>query len=338
MDTKREAKDLSAVSGTYALLRKQIRGILAQAQERIEREKVETYWQMGRLIHEHILHHKDRADYGKKVIVRLQKDLSVHETVLRRTIQFYEAFPIHATWRKLSWSHFRALLSVEDDQKRIELAKKADANNWTVQELEAQIRKLTSHKKQLPHTNALSAPLKLKTPILGPLHHYQIKNSENLHWNRATLLVDLGFTVYAEAERFELQKIKEGDIVASVKEEHDIYNVKKAKEATRDSLFTYKAFVERVIDGDTLKLQIDLGFGVWTRQVIRLRGLDAPEIGTKKGMRAKRFLETELGKTAFVLLKSTRSDKYDRYLGDLFTETGEYLNQKLLDAGFARVL
>jgi micrococcal nuclease len=49
----------------------------------------------------------------------------------------------------------------------------------------------------------------------------------------------------------------------------------------------YRAKLHRVIDGDTFELDIDLGFGCWTRQVIRLRGLDTPELRTPEGKIAK---------------------------------------------------
>lgn len=73
-----------------------------------------------------------------------------------------------------------------------------------------------------------------------------------------------------------------------------------AKELTPEHLFTYKGYVERVIDGDTLKVEIDLGFRNWTRQTLRLRGVDAPEVDTKEGRRAKEFVVGELKNESFV--------------------------------------
>jgi endonuclease YncB( thermonuclease family) len=53
----------------------------------------------------------------------------------------------------------------------------------------------------------------------------------------------------------------------------------------------YRAKLHRVIDGDTFELDIDLGFGCWTRQTIRLQGLDCPERNTPEGRAAKAFTE-----------------------------------------------
>ena len=103
-------------------------------------------------------------------------------------------------------------------------------------------------------------------------------------------------------------------------------------------VFTYYAYIERVVDGDTLLVQVDLGFGVWTRQYLRLRGIDCPEIDTAKGRQAKRFVESELSRVPYVVISSSRSDKYDRYLADVFYETKkseQFLNNRLLEEHLA---
>lgn len=51
--------------------------------------------------------------------------------------------------------------------------------------------------------------------------------------------------------------------------------------------YRYRALLDRVIDADTLKLRVDLGFGVWTVVTVRLRGIDTPELRTLRGDAAK---------------------------------------------------
>jgi endonuclease YncB( thermonuclease family) len=87
---------------------------------------------------------------------------------------------------------------------------------------------------------------------------------------------------------------------------------------TTAGLYTYKAHIERVIDGDTIKVQIDLGFDIWNRQTLRLRGIDAFELNTGAGKRGKEFVEAALKHEPFVTIKTSREDKYDRYLADVF--------------------
>ena len=106
-----------------------------------------------------------------------------------------------------------------------------------------------------------------------------------------------------------------------------------------------------MLDGDTLEAVVDLGFGITTTQTLRFRGIDSPEILTHDGMEAKKFVEQKLripedggrkadGKgSAPIVLKTSRSDKYDRYLADIFItdKNGEeqYLNNRLLAEGHA---
>ncbi|HPW65138.1 MAG TPA: thermonuclease family protein, partial [Candidatus Omnitrophota bacterium] len=110
--------------------------------------------------------------------------------------------------------------------------------------------------------------------------------------------------------------------------------------------YTYRAWIVRVLDGDTVKAVIDLGFGVRSTQVLRLRGIDAPELVSADGKKAKEFLEKKLGlaegeglSDRMVLVRTEKSDKYDRYLADLFytDKNGReiYLNQEILAAGLA---
>lgn len=111
-------------------------------------------------------------------------------------------------------------------------------------------------------------------------------------------------------------------------------------------LHTYVAVLDRVIDGDTLEVRIDLGFNVWKTEHIRLRGIDAPELSTKAGKAARSFVIEKLKDMKFVILRTYKTDKYARYVTDLFysdiykkkervVSSGIFLNQELIDAGHA---
>ena len=78
-------------------------------QQKIEQAKVQTYWETGRLIKEHLLANQDRAGYGERVIERLAEDLEIDVTVLKKTRRFYEAFPKGAARHLLTWAHYRAI-------------------------------------------------------------------------------------------------------------------------------------------------------------------------------------------------------------------------------------
>jgi micrococcal nuclease len=91
-------------------------------------------------------------------------------------------------------------------------------------------------------------------------------------------------------------------------------------------MFSYAAKLIEVIDGDTVDLLVDLGFGIHVKERFRLYGIDAPEMPTEEGKIAKAYLESILG-TAIELYVATRkmirrpqekTDKYGRYLAVLY--------------------
>lgn len=93
-------------------------------------------------------------------------------------------------------------------------------------------------------------------------------------------------------------------------------------------------------DGDTIRLDIDLGFGVWiNNQPFRLAGIDAFELGDPGGIEARDYLR-KLAPPHADLLVVTQKDskeKYGRYLAYLYDpfDTITSINQKLIDAGHA---
>lgn len=98
----------------------------------------------------------------------------------------------------------------------------------------------------------------------------------------------------------------------------------------------YHCVITKIIDGDTIDVDIDLGFDCWLhRQRIRLYGIDTPESRTrdleekKYGLAAKAFVEKfiPLGSTA--LLNTKEKGKYGRYLGD-FKVKNQWLCTELL--------
>lgn len=111
--------------------------------------------------------------------------------------------------------------------------------------------------------------------------------------------------------------------------------------------YIYLAKVIDVIDGDTVRVDIDLGLSIWSRQVLRLAGINAPEmVGTTAaaGKSAKDALINRLfGKVVRIeTLKS--KEKYGRYLAYIWTVEGgevpsysesESVNHWLISQGLA---
>ena len=113
--------------------------------------------------------------------------------------------------------------------------------------------------------------------------------------------------------------------------------------------YVYKAIIERVVDGDTLVALIDLGFQVKKEQRLRLAGIDTPARGTPNGDRALQLVQDELARVDYVILKTDKIDLYGRYVAHvlyapdetdkhrIFAE-GQYLNQRIVHEGLAKVL
>jgi len=115
------------------------------------------------------------------------------------------------------------------------------------------------------------------------------------------------------------------------------------------STHNYRAKVGRVIDGDTLTVEIDLGFRTTRTETLRLRGIDCPELRSPAGKRAKRFVSKALSSVKYVVIHTYKTDIYARYVADVFHDPvrtdkdeifahGKFLNQQILDHGLAQVM
>ena len=129
--------------------------------------------------------------------------------------------------------------------------------------------------------------------------------------------MDLGFGIQVAWPKDEVVGCREGGCATVERTEGGGYRTR-AEVGRRAAYYSYGARVIDVIDGDTVWLDIDCGFHVWTRQKVRLRGIDTPELGTAEGQRAKDFVVQALTGLPSVAVTTTKPDKYDRYLADIF--------------------
>ena len=93
--------------------------------------------------------------------------------------------------------------------------------------------------------------------------------------------------------------------------------------------------VTKVVDGDTVYGDVDLGFNIFHKEIIRLSKINAPEKGTPAGEKATKKLKDILSGVGNLVIRTNKTDIYGRYVADIFLESeeGEYLNQMLLDCG-----
>ena len=110
-------------------------------------------------------------------------------------------------------------------------------------------------------------------------------------------------------------------------------------------MYEYRCTIDRVIDGDTVDVDIDLGFGVWLRKErVRMYGIDTPESRTrdlvekKYGLAAKAFVLSFLpvGSTQTLRTKKDDKGKFGRILGEFVVydakkDAWRTLNQIMID-------
>ena len=124
----------------------------------------------------------------------------------------------------------------------------------------------------------------------------------------------------------------------------------------KNSLYFYSISNIRVIDGDTIDADIDLGFSIFIRRRIRLEGIDAPETRLQSkisdpeerkkeklsGIKSKDFLYS-ICESNKIYLISNKLDKYGRVLGEIFLieddlgveESYTSINQLMISKGYA---
>jgi micrococcal nuclease len=111
-----------------------------------------------------------------------------------------------------------------------------------------------------------------------------------------------------------------------------------------DQIYHYKVNVVSVYDGDSVTVDIDLGFNNWMKkQKLRLYGIDTPEIRGEErpdGLISKaRLIELLEDKTVVIKSHKDKSGKYGRWLATLFIEedNDEYtnINELLITEGLA---
>src|SRR5688500_9542162 len=103
--------------------------------------------------------------------------------------------------------------------------------------------------------------------------------------------------------------------------------------------YTYRATVARLVDADTLNLIIDIGFRITATMPVRLTGVDAPELSTDAGKRAKAYVFEWLALHAtprpypFTVVTDKDPEKYGRWLARVIADNGAVLNNDLIANG-----
>ena len=162
---------------------KDIKSILSQAQRHSYRAvnsvMIQAYWLVGYRIVEEEQHGKKRAGYGEKIIENLSKALN-SESGFEMSVahlwncrQFYTVFPskeiLYTLCRELSWSHLRLIMRLDTEAERTYYIEEAKAGNWSVRELERNIRTDMFHRVVQNQISDASKTLPAKQKTQGQI-------------------------------------------------------------------------------------------------------------------------------------------------------------------------
>ena len=139
-------KELIPYEDIYSEIRETLLSSRHQAYSAVNFAMVQAYWQIGRIIVEHEQEGSLRSGYGKSVLQELSNRLTEEfgkgfsVRTLQQMKKFYVTFPnTNALRSQLTWTHYRLLLSVENDQARRWYMDEAVASAWSSRQLERQI-------------------------------------------------------------------------------------------------------------------------------------------------------------------------------------------------------
>lgn len=333
----------------YAKIERDVGAIITRGAGRLkeayQRQVLITNWEVGRYLNGALPLDDRPSAANARLIARLSKKFNRTDGYFYSLIKFYRLYPALPRDKGLSWSHYEALLRVGDPgaRRRYErLAVRKDISGKLLYRLIVNDKAGDEARKR----DGRPAVIPLKR---GRLYHYRVAAPKNARSNTGTVTLDIGFNTYRDIPLSRNSRLFSGSIVRTVKSEtaRSIFGVKNGKNK-KDRLYTYKAGVHRVIDGDTLIAMIDLGLKTKTRQKLRLRGIDAPEITTQRGLYVRDYVRMTLDRQKFVVVKTYRDDKWGRMLADVFYKTGAadpdavaaegiFLNQELVDQGLAEI-
>ena len=152
----------SASSHLFAEIREVLVTARRTAYKAVNFAMVTAYWNVGRLIVEDEQQGNTRAEYGKAILADLSKRLTdefgkgFDERELRRIRQFYLVFPKWDALRpELTWTHYRLLIRVQNEQARLWYMNEAAEQTWSSRQLDRQISVLY-YERLLNSTDTLS--------------------------------------------------------------------------------------------------------------------------------------------------------------------------------------
>lgn len=333
---------------------------IGQLYDAARKTLIYVYWQIGQRIVEIEQDGAVRSEYGASLLQRFSDDLTLQlgrgysRQNLDRMRTFYLQNPKKCSpASKLTWTHHVELLSVKSKILRIKLEKQAVKDNLGVKQIR-EIVKQHNNKNDVTFDSNVSNKNNTSSNKTPKLVVSTLKRPTNLKLKQYSVL-DVGIgSVNDDAGRHAGLPLRKNQILIDC----GFFCIRSVDERKGRPVclpenikpsFTYIAYIERVVDGDTLKVFIDVGFDTIVNQRLRLSHINTPELSTPEGQQAKIFVEKILKPGQMIIIKSHKTDIYGRFVADVFylpnssdadeiIKNGVYLNQQLLDERLAEIL
>ena len=224
---------------------------------------------------------------------------------------------------QLNWSHYRALGGIKKAEERKCLEDLTRQNEWGSDALQKEVSKINkkdvdfensvkrANKKDSSKNVASTKPkVKKLIPIRGKLFSYPLIKLDDSDQN----YLDCGFNIFREVEEklpknLENTSAKSATIVNVTKKEKSY--VLKESQTHPKNINVYKAYLEKVVDGDTIRVVLDLGFRIFHKEILRLKGIDAPELSTIEGKKSSDALKQILKDVPFLIIKTIKGDEFN---------------------------
>jgi hypothetical protein len=305
-----------------------------------EQARLTQSWQVGQLILAVEEQRRLNSSETARVMERVSKMLGQKygRRFGRRNVFYMRKF---ARWYTepsendaLCWSHYRALLSVENEARRKELEQRVATEKLTVRALERAVTEVVGPEKASLNKLARTLAVADRRPYV-----YKV-----VQGNAGDLQLDAGFGVCL---RISPQLLREdvgpGDIVIRLGSRERFHKIKGGHE----NRYAYRAVVKQVLGGDCLLLEVILGEQAHAHMRFRLRGVDATSAGVPHEKKARAFISARLQPGHVVLLHSHCRDSFGPFTADIFYHTSgtwedsadsTHLNREILEAGLAKLI
>lgn len=287
---------------------------------------IRANWKIGKRINDFLPGEGERNVYGDQVLEKLSKQLNgkfgrgFSRRSLNQMRRFNRLYTSGELRPKLTWTHYTFLIEIKSEKERKALEKRAIQEGLSSMALRSMVRTRSGREREAIRPG-------------GKLYTYRTVERSNLYTERSETYLDLGFGMYSEELLSEIENAKELKHYPAFQLTNAESRKWKANSVGRSEQYLYLGYPERVVNGDTLQIKLDLGFKLLYRTRLRLSGVEAPEKGSDDESKIMRLMERKLKLCPVILVKTSRKERYGRWLARILYLEASKSPAKILKEG-----